>query len=99
MTDYRALGELIDAYNAIAPEHAIDRTVVDLRDALAHGRVSAPHPTDDFVLLKFDRPSGGFTRVAYAQAVTEEWLAQEEARVATQFKKVAGAPGSPIFPV
>ncbi len=45
MTCYDSLGDLIDRYNKIAPAaRRVDPTIVELRDALAHGRVSAPAP-------------------------------------------------------
>ncbi len=99
-TDYDALGRLIDRYNnaigAAHPECVVDPTIVDLRDALAHGRVSSPDPSNDLVLLKFDRPSGSATRVTYAQRLTADWLKDQARRVFAEIEKVAKAPGSPV---
>src|SRR5947209_2870741 len=48
-TDFSSLSQLIDRYNKLikptAPELMLDPSIVQLRDALAHGRVSTIHPT------------------------------------------------------
>ena len=47
LTNYDSLGQLIDKYNdAVEVHRRIDRELVEIRDALAHGRVVslAPHP-------------------------------------------------------
>jgi hypothetical protein len=61
-TDYKSLGQLIEHYNeavAADPNLVVDPSVVSVRDALAHGRVSSrtidslPTPR----ILKFDTPA------------------------------------------
>jgi hypothetical protein len=101
LTDYSPLGALIERYNRIVgggSTLAVDGTIVALRDALAHGRVSAPDPTGEFRLLTFERPSAGRARVSYSEAIAEQWLKDQSQRVAEQAKKVASAPGSPVAP-
>lgn len=61
---------------------------MDLRDALAHGRVSAPEPHADMMLLKFDRPQAGQARVAFAETNTCEWLREQSTRVADEIRRV-----------
>ncbi|MBN4071972.1 hypothetical protein JYT83_00990 [bacterium AH-315-F18] len=80
-TNYDSLGQLIDKYNdhvaTIEPKYIISGDVVDIRDALAHGRIAAATPTSDLLLLKFSRPKKGDTTVTvtHAQRVSKAWLA------------------------
>jgi hypothetical protein len=101
LTDYDSLSRLIDRYNRIVqashPHLLLDVSVVELRDALAHGRVSADHPGDDAVLVKFEKPSGGRTKVAYSQKLTREWLQAQVKRILGEINKVAQAPGTPVI--
>jgi hypothetical protein len=83
----------------VAAAHAnltVDRSLVDLRDALAHGRVSAAAPNDDLQLLKFERPVNGRTRVVFSERLTEQWLRQQVGRVAASVRKVATAAGPSV---
>ncbi len=100
MTDYDSLSHLIARYNAIVSpsrsDLAIDPTVVDLRDALAHGRVSAPNPGDSLLLVKLARPHAGAATVTYSQPLTSAWLKQQTTRIHDEMMKIAHAPGSPV---
>ncbi len=100
MTDYSTLVQLIDRYNKLVgsthPELQLDRSLVSIRDGLAHGRVSALDPADDLVLLKFERPSTSGARVAYSVTLTNDWLQSQIHRVFEELKKVMKAPGTPI---
>ena len=81
-TDYGSLGQLIDRFNEVAPEkRRIDRSLVDLRDALAHGRVWSVDGSFPLRLLKFDRPQKGLVRVTWASSLTEEWLDEQRQRL------------------
>jgi hypothetical protein len=76
---------------------SVDRSTIDLRDALAHGRVSAANPRGPLFLLKFDhRYVGSTTRVSYAQDISLQWLSDQVKRVRNEIEKVTRAPGSPI---
>lgn len=96
MTDFSTLGQLIDRYNqrvsATHPQLALDGSLIALRDALAHGRVSAGDPREDMTLVKFDRAG----RVVFSQKLTEQWLRSQASRVWAEIKKLAKAPGSPV---
>jgi hypothetical protein len=59
LTDWSTLRELISAYNARESAHAgrtIDTAMMDLRDALAHGRMSASTMTSEYRLIRFSKP-------------------------------------------
>ncbi len=86
MTDYGALGQLIERYNRTIPDpqRKVDRSVVDIRNALAHGRVFAALPQPPFTLLKFGPVKNGKTKVTYQEELTEEWLHQQVKRIASE---------------
>lgn len=77
-TDYASLGSLIGQFNKLVPDQRrIDPKLVDLRDALAHGRVWSLDGNFPLRLLKFDKPSNGTVRVTWATTLTEEWLHEQ----------------------
>ena len=95
MTDYSTLGKLIERYNqGVEARFQVDSSIVSVRDALAHGRVSALDPAQDLVLLKFEKPSGGLTKVTYAQALTADWLKSQTTRIFGEIQKICKASGS-----
>jgi len=94
-TNYDDLRTIIRRYNQAIPSSAhalsVDESVVEVRDAVAHGRVLAPVTGTQLYLFKFSRPSAGKVTVTHAIAVTEEWLAQERARIRKECLKVLKA--------
>lgn len=78
LTDYSTLRELVIKYNrviATGEEEKLDLGVVWLRDALAHGRISASHPKTPLNLLKFSKPERGVSiRVTLAEEMSRAWL-------------------------
>ena len=91
LTDYSSLGEVMRRYNQVIsdPDLRVALDLVDPRDALAHGRVSANSPASHFVLLKFDKSQRGKTRITLSQELSEEWLSIQVARVGSELSKVA----------
>src|SRR5260370_28215351 len=58
LTDWSSLGVLIDRYNASIggrPSLRVSKSVVDLRDALAHGRMFMTDMTSAPILIKFEK--------------------------------------------
>jgi hypothetical protein len=77
-TNYSQMRQLIREYNVaiggrdpslVIPEDEI----VELRDALAHGRVYARSKAELFRLLKFSKAHGGKVTVTVAETMTPEW--------------------------
>lgn len=91
LTDYSTLGQLIQRYNRIVPDPKLklDPSLVDVRDALAHGRVFAALPQPPFTLLKFGAVKNGKTKVTYLQELTEEWLDQQVKRIVSEVRKIS----------
>jgi len=84
ITSYDSLGKLIEKFNAemsIRGLSGIDPGLVEIRDALAHGRVSSASEHDNLRLLKFDRPVNGRVRVVFNEIMTEAWFAGQKKRV------------------
>ncbi len=102
LTDYSTLTQLIDRYNALMkpvyPEAIVDISIVNLRDALAHGRIITNDPTKDLVLLKFSKPIKGSDSaiVTYSQELTIEWLDQQVEHIYAEIIKIQTAPDSPF---
>jgi hypothetical protein len=93
-TDYSSLGQLIANFNSLVPSHRrIDPGLVDLRDALAHGRLWSPTGAFPLHLLKFGKPAGGRVKVTLAVTVTEAWLHEQRDRVLEALVRAHGAPG------
>jgi hypothetical protein len=83
LTSYETLGDLIDRYNALATADSrptVDRELVRLRDAVAHGRVSAAPPSDELRLIKFGPPRKGKVRIEFNQIMTTAWLIEQKQR-------------------
>lgn len=87
ITSYETLGELIDRYNEEVQTRRlgtpIDRTLTEVRDAVAHGRVSASKANNRLRLLKFGKPHKDRVRITFNEVMTEEWFTQHNMRVNT----------------
>lgn len=90
-TNYDSLSQLIIKYNFIAQKNSIeeiDLTLIDLRDALAHGRTSACEENKPLRLIKFSRPSNGEVEVTYNAVMTKEWFSVQKERVKNAINQV-----------
>jgi hypothetical protein len=96
-TNYDTLGQLIAKYNTrvnrAANDLCIDAELVDVRDAIAHGRVSAPDIAEPLHLLKFSKPEPGINsvRVTHSIFLTAAWLSSQIKRVGEAILKVQEA--------
>lgn len=94
-TNYDTLGQLIIKYNAFVssrfPNLQINPSLVDLRDALAHGRVASSVPSPPLRLLKFGKPAGGNVNVTHSIVVDDAWLSEQKTRVRLQLEKIMEA--------
>jgi hypothetical protein len=80
-TNYDNLGELIRKYNnhtlISSTDLTIDETLVYIRDAIAHGRVSSDNPSGPLQLLKFERPKNNKVEVIFSVLMTEGWFKEQ----------------------
>jgi len=93
ITNYDSLSILITKVNErlenLGVGERVDDTLVNLRDALAHGRTSALQPTGPFRLMKFSRGRQGKVRVTTITELTPDWLAEQTRRTFAEVQKVA----------
>ena len=89
LTSYDSLGQLIDAYNKITDKQ-IDRSLITLRDTLAHGRVLCQDESwVNLVLMKFGRPDGSNTvTIETRYDLTLDWMDEQIERTAEALKLV-----------
>ena len=96
-TNYDTLRQLIKKYNnnprILSAGLIIDETLVDIRDAIAHGRVSAATPSSSLKLLKFDKQKNNQVKVTFSVTMTNEWFGEQTKRVYNAVLKVSEANG------
>ena len=103
-TNYDTLGQLIAKYNELARQQdrqELDTSLVEVRDALAHGRISAAATEETLRLIKFSKPKNGIVCVTFNSVMDDAWFANQKRRVrdsmmivaanVTPFVKVVGA--------
>jgi hypothetical protein len=62
-------------------KYSISEDILEVRDALAHGRLVAPDPPElPYALWNFGQPSDGQVEVRFCEVLTAEWL--EQTRIA-----------------
>lgn len=87
LTDWRSLGGLIEEYNERETHRGaklISDEIVDLRDALAHGRMSASTLTSEYRLIRFAKPDSKrrIVKIESVAVLTLEWFEQQICRTA-----------------
>lgn len=95
-TNFDSLGGLIGRYNSLAssklpPELRVDETIVDMRDALAHGRVLGSEPCPPMRLYKFAKPDGGQVKLTHVIDLTEKELDTMRGKVLDGIQRVLRA--------
>jgi hypothetical protein len=84
ITSYDSLGILIKKFNTSVKQKGlteIDTSLVEIRDALAHGRISAPEIGEQLRLIKFSKPQNGKVQITFSEAMTEDWFKFNKKRV------------------
>jgi hypothetical protein len=96
ITRWDSLTHLIKRYNrAISDvQLTVDPSLVDLRDALSHGRMAASLSERNFALVKFTRPYAGRVEVGFREELTKEWMENQIKRVLGECEKVGIATNS-----
>ena len=92
LTNYDSLRKVIrkanDRLAELGAPERVDESLVEVRDAFAHGRVFALRPDGPYRLVKFDRPTDGEVRVAAVLELTPERLRLEVERSGNEVLKV-----------
>lgn len=82
LTDWRYLSQLIETYNTRqlpAELPGVDPGISDLRNALAHGGITASG-TEPLSLVKFGWPRDGSVRVCEKHVMTLQWIGSQTER-------------------
>lgn len=76
LTNYDSLGLLIDKYNRDSSntKKINKKEIVEVRDLLAHGRLSALIESFPLDAIIFSKPKNGKVKVRFKIALTEQWL-------------------------
>jgi hypothetical protein len=85
LTTWRYFTELMAEYNRrcqLEGRAGVDAGVGELRNALAHGSLTAASADEPVTLIRYDRPREGTVRVTEKHVVTLEWLTRQSDRVA-----------------
>jgi hypothetical protein len=97
LTNYDSLGKLIEKFNEIADAQGkakLDPTLVDIRDALAHGRIAALSEGKPMRLVKYSRPlepKKTTVRVTFYAELNDKWFSDQRGRVISAIETVLGA--------
>lgn len=92
VSKWASLGGLIADFNGhhrdSRPDLLLDEGIVDIRNAFAHGMVSAESTTSPLILLKFGSASGDRVPITAKYTLTEIWMADQVKRVYVAIDKV-----------
>lgn len=92
VTNYDSLRALVSKVNKRLVElghpDRVDSSLVDVRDAIAHGRALALQVTGPVTLFKFSRPNAGRVGVSTRWELTSAWLAEKTRRSGDEVLKV-----------
>ncbi len=92
LTNFMSLGALIDIYNSTLspPEKifSVDRSVVKIRDAIAHGRMTSLSATFPLTLHKFGKPKAGLVPIELMEVISEKWLDENRQLIRDQMEKI-----------
>lgn len=92
LTNYDTLKQLIQKTNAELQKRGlserIDESLVQLRDAIAHGRVLSLYLEGPLHIVKFSKPDKSKVQVEMSIEVTPEWLSLQVRRTQDELLKV-----------
>jgi hypothetical protein len=92
LTNYTSLDFLIDQYNKelTEPEKKfnVDKTVVTIRDAIAHGRLLATLQQPPYRLWKFGKAKDKRVPIEFCEELTVEWLRAKSDMIFVEKQKV-----------
>jgi hypothetical protein len=71
-------------------KYSISEDIIEVRDALAHGRLVAPDPPElPYTLWNFGQPSNGQVEIRFCEVLTAEWLEQTKVAIYDAKEKVS----------
>ena len=91
-TNYDTLNQLIKKVNSELGSHGlserVDDSIVELRDAIAHGRVLAVNPEGPYRIVKFSPSKDSKVQVVVSLDITKDWLSHQISRTTNEVQKV-----------
>lgn len=94
-TNHDSLAGLVAKFNQVAEGtdglSPIDLAVVELRDALAHGRIAYLEDGAPARLLKLSKPTNGSVSVTFSAVMNRDWFFSQIGLVAHQHDKIIEA--------
>jgi len=91
LTNYDSLGQLITKYNNLTnktPNFQIDPLIVNIRDAIAHGRLISLIEAPPLRLFKFDKPKDGLVNLTFDETLDRSWFDKSRAYLFKQIEKI-----------
>ncbi len=92
ITNYDSIGGLINQVNKVLLDHKInekvDNKIVDVRNALVHGRITALYPTGPLHLIKYSKLKNEKVQVEISLDLTKEWLNENINLTMNEIKKI-----------
>jgi hypothetical protein len=92
LTSFTNFSELVVEFNRLASldgSPQVDDTVVEIRNALAHGSVFAKQQTFPVQLLRFSKPKGGRVTLTMNVEMSEAWFSEQHRLVSDGIRVVA----------
>lgn len=81
LTSWDSLGKLVEKYSLQNPPEPVPTDIIDIRDALAHGRIMSVDDKSPLRLVRFSQPCGGRVKVESAQTLSPEWIEAQVQRI------------------
>ena len=97
-TSYDALPALVGKFNEIAVKGGhklLDLGIIELRDALAHGRCAADPGDNHFRLIKFSKAKAGRVTVVYNAIMDSAWYDRQRRMLTDALWVLEGARRQP----
>lgn len=90
-TNYDTLNQLIKKVNSELASRGlserVDDSIVELRDAIAHGRVLALNPEGPYRMVKFSQSKDNKVQVVVSLDITKDWLSHQISRTNNEVQK------------
>jgi hypothetical protein len=91
-TNYNTLNQLIKKFNSELRSRGlterVDDSIVELRDAIAHGRVLALNPEGPYRMVKFSQSKDNKVQVVRSLDITKDWLSEQVSKTNSEIRKV-----------
>jgi hypothetical protein len=91
VSSWSSLSDAIEVYNeiqAVAGQPQIDAGIIDLRNAIAHGRITGGSSADPMTVTRSDLASRELVRASEKHVMTLDWIRAQTDRVSSAIRAV-----------